>query len=84
MLEQFIIRKYAILIWPKSIFEILMNNPGEGHLNDERGYQACPWTHKKHPKQIFPRLKFSPLNKYSSGIWYPKQVFFPFFPTLSK
>ena len=47
-----------------------------GHSAGKRGYQARPWTHKKHPKHIFPRLKFTSLNKYSSGIWHPKQVFF--------
>ena len=47
-----------------------------GQLNSKRGYQACPWTHKKHPKHIFPGLKFESSNKYSSGIWHPKQVFF--------
>ena len=29
-----------------------------GHLNGKRGYQAPPWTHKKHLKHIFPGLKF--------------------------
>ena len=41
---------------------------GGGHLNDKRGYQARPWTHKKHPKHVFLGLKFASLNKYSSGI----------------
>ena len=31
---------------------------------------------KKHPKHVFLILKFASLNKYSSGIWHPKQVFF--------
>ena len=37
-------------------------NPG--HSNGKKGYQARPWTHKKHPKHVFPGLKFSSLNKY--------------------
>ena len=47
-----------------------------GHWNDKRGYQVRSWTHRMHPKQVFPGLKFAPLNKYSSGIWHPKQEFF--------
>ena len=38
---------------------------------------------KKHPKHVFLGLKFASLNKYSSGIWHPKQGFF-FFKTLNK
>ena len=53
------------------------NHPG-GHLNGKKGYQARPWTHKKHPKHIFLGLKFASLNKYSSRIWHPKHWFFFF------
>ena len=35
---------------------------GVGHSNDKRGYQARPWTHKKHPKYICLGLKFASLN----------------------
>ena len=56
---------------------------GGGHSNDKRGYQPHPWTHKKDPKHIFLWLKFASLNKYSSGIWHPKQGFF-FFKTLNQ
>ena len=47
------------------------------------GYQARPWTYKKYPKLVFPGLKFPSLNKYSSGIWHPKQMFLLFL-TLNK
>ena len=30
---------------------------------------------KKHPEHVFPGMKFTSLNKYSSGISHPKQVF---------
>ena len=53
--------------------------PG-GHSNDKRGYQACPWTNKNHPKHILPELKFAPLNMYSAvGFDTHKQAFFYFF-----
>ena len=36
-------------------------NPGGGALKWKEGYQACPMSmdSQKHPKHIFPRLKFS-------------------------
>ena len=55
-----------------------MLDPG-GLLKWQEWYKARPRTHKKYPKHIFPELKFAPLNKYSSGIWHPKQVFLLFF-----
>ena len=34
-------------------------NPG-GHSNSKRGYQAHPWTHKKHPNHVFFRYENRP------------------------
>ena len=31
-----------------------------GHSNGKRGYQAPPWTHKKHPNHIFFRYENRP------------------------
>ena len=33
---------------------------GGGHSNGKRGYQAHPWTHKKHPNHIFFRYEKRP------------------------
>ena len=33
---------------------------GGGHSNGKRGYQAHPWTHKKHPNHIFFRYENRP------------------------
>ena len=33
---------------------------GGGHSNCKRGYQARPWTHKKHPNHIFSGMKIDP------------------------
>ena len=30
------------------------------HLNGKRGYQARPWTHKKHPNHVFFRYENRP------------------------
>ena len=65
-----------------SVWRVLGPEPG-WPLEWQEGYQARSWTHKKHPKHVFPRLKFASLNKYSSGIWHPKQVFFFFFQPLT-
>ena len=50
-----------------------------GALEWREGYQARPWTHKKHPKYVLLGLKFASLNKYSSGIYTLNHDFFPFF-----
>ena len=42
---------------------------------------ALKWQ-GEHPKHVFPRLKFAPLNRESRGILHSKQVFFS--PTLNK
>ena len=42
--------------------EALNINTWGCHSNDKMGYQARPWTYKKHPKHVFPRLKFASLN----------------------
>ena len=34
-------------------------DPG-GHSNGKRGYQARPWTHKKHPNHVFFRYEIRP------------------------
>ena len=47
--------------------KVTHSHPG-GHSNGKRVYQASPWTYKKHPKHVFPGLKFESLNKNSSGI----------------
>ena len=68
-------------LWPKlrkMWFVINRKSLPGGASNDQRGYQARPWTHKKHPKHVLLGLKFASLNKYSSGIWHPKQGFFFF------
>ena len=68
-------------LWPKlheMWFVINRKSLPGGASNDQMGYQAHPWTHKKHPKRVLLRLKFSSLNKYSSRIWHPKQGFFFF------
>ena len=31
-----------------------------GHSNGKRGYQARPWTHKKHPNHVFFRYEKRP------------------------
>ena len=31
-----------------------------GHSNGKRGYQARPWTHKKHPNHVFFRYENRP------------------------
>ena len=36
---------------------------GGGHSNGKRGYQARPWTHKKHPNHIFLGMKID--SKYA-------------------
>ena len=41
-----------------------------------RVYQARPWTHKKHPKQVFLTLKFASLSNESNGIKPREYVFF--------
>ena len=33
---------------------------GGGHSNGKRGYQAHPWTHKKHPNHVFFRYENRP------------------------
>ena len=33
---------------------------GGGHSNGKRGYQARPWTHKKHPNHVFFRYENRP------------------------
>ena len=38
---------------------ILEKYPG-GHSNGKREYQACPWTHKKHPNHVFVRYEKDP------------------------
>ena len=51
-----------------------LSNNGRGD-RDKRECWAHPLTHRKHPKDVFPWLKFVPLlNKFGSGIWHPKQV----------
>ena len=50
--------------------------------NDQRGNQARPWTHKKHPKYVLLGLKFASLNKYSSGIWHGLNKDFSFLKTV--
>ena len=35
---------------------------GGGHSNGKRGYQARPWTHKKHPNQVLFRYEKKTLN----------------------
>ena len=39
---------------------ILCLFPGGGHSNGKRGYQARPWTHKKHPNHILFRYEKRP------------------------
>ena len=55
-----------------------------GALEWEEGYHARPRTYKKHYKYVFPGLKFASINKFISGIWHSKQVFFVLFSTLNK
>ena len=71
-------RDYVCWVWTVDRVWIFFCYPGGGHSNDKRGSQARPWTHKKHPKHVFLRLKFASLNKYSSGIWRPKTSIFFF------
>ena len=66
--------------------------PG-GHSNGKRGYQARPWTHKKHPNHVFFRHENRPLIRVFACIFlnlpvmsFPKFVYMtkntPFFPIL--
>ena len=36
----------------KGTFKSLELPGGGGHSNGKRGYQARPWTHKKHPNRV--------------------------------
>ena len=47
-----------------------------GPLEWQKGVSGSSMDSQKAPKHVFLILKFVSLNKYSSGIWHPKQVFF--------
>ena len=59
---------------------------GGGHSNGKRGYQACPWTHKKHPNHVFFRYENRPYIRFFLNLpdmSFPKCVYMtkntPFF-----
>ena len=67
--------------------------PGGPLSNGKRGYQARPWTHKKHPNHIFFRYENRPWIRIFACIFlnlsimsFPKFVYMtkntPFFPIL--
>ena len=43
--------------------------PPVGHSNGKRGYQARPWTHKKHPYHIFFRYENRPYKRLFACIF---------------
>ena len=70
------------ITWPVENLRV-WRSPG-GHSNGKRGYQARPWTHKKHPNHVFFKYENRPLIRVFACIFlnlsimsFPKFVYMP-------
>ena len=64
----------------KGVSGIAFTRRGGGHSNGKRGYQARPWTHKKHPNHVLFRYEKRPQIRVFACIFLNLPVMF--FPKL--
>ena len=70
---------YPTVVHKWVTFWIKKKSPG-GHSNGKRGYQARPWTHKKHPYHVLFRYEKRPYIRVFACIFLNLPVMF--FPKL--